>query len=142
MGNGTEEIFEDDSRVLFCSSFQYPFFPATDPISDREHIIKTPLSAGAGGDVFRKAVSNTWLPALERFSPQMIFISAGFDAHRDDPLGELRFTEDDYAWFTEQVVELADRHCRGRIVSYLEGGYDLQATARSAIAHLEVLAGS
>lgn len=138
-GNGTEDIFEDDPRVLFCSSFQHPFYPGTNPVSDRDHVIKTPLSAGSGGDKFRAAVAETWLPALEKFEPQMIFISAGFDAHRDDPLAQLEFIEDDYLWFTEQIVALANRHCAGRIVSYLEGGYDLHANARSALVHLEAL---
>ncbi|WP_275099102.1 histone deacetylase family protein [Sedimenticola hydrogenitrophicus] len=139
-GNGTEDIFADDPRVLFCSSFQHPFYPYTDPVSHRDHIIKTPLAAGSGGDIFRKSVTDTWLPALEAFAPQMIFISAGFDAHRDDQLGQLQFVEDDYVWFTEKIIEVADRHCPGRIVSILEGGYDLQANAHSAIAHLQALA--
>ncbi len=140
-GNGTEDIFYDDSRVMFCSSFQHPFYPYTDPASGREHIIKTPLSAGTGGREFRAEVADTWLPALDSFAPEMFFISAGFDAHQDDLLGQLCFTEDDYVWFTEQIVELADRHCPGKVVSYLEGGYDLDANANSAIAHLEVLSG-
>lgn len=139
-GNGTEDIFEDDPRVLFASSFQHPYYPGTNPVSERPNIIKSPLSAGSKGDLFRKAVEEDWLPALEAFKPQMIFISAGFDAHEADPLAQLRFNEDDYVWFTDKIVELADRHCPGRIVSYLEGGYDLDATARSAIAHLEALA--
>lgn len=138
-GNGTEDIFEDDPRVLFCSSFQHPFYPYTDPVSDRDNVIKTPLSAGAGGPQFRKAVSDTWLPALQEFAPQMIFISAGFDAHENDPLGSLRFVEDDYVWFTQQIIQLADQCCAGKVVSFLEGGYDLNANARSAVAHLEAL---
>lgn len=139
-GNGTEDIFEDDPRVLFASSFQHPFYPHTNPVSNIDHIIKTPIYAGQGGDVFRAAVKEKWLPALEAFKPQMIFISAGFDAHKDDPLGQLEFVEDDYVWFTEEIIKLADRHCPGKVVSYLEGGYDLGATARSTLAHLEVLA--
>lgn len=138
-GNGTEDIFEDDPRVLFCSSFQHPFYPYTDPYSDRDNVIKTPLAAGAGGAEFRKAVADVWLPALASFEPQMIFISAGFDAHKDDPLGSLCFVEDDYVWFTQQIIEVADQHCPGKVVSFLEGGYDLNANARSAVAHLEAL---
>lgn len=139
-GNGTEDIFENDPRVLFASSFQHPYYPHTNPVSTIDHIIKSPISAGQGSEAFRKAVTDTWIPALEKFKPQMIFISAGFDAHEADPLGQLRFTEDDYVWFTEEMIKLADKHCPGQIVSYLEGGYDLGATARSAIAHLDVLA--
>ena len=138
-GNGTEDIFEDEPRVLFCSSFQHPYYPYTNPVSDRDNIIKSPLAAGSGGAEFRRAVLEDWMPRLETFQPQMIFISAGFDAHEDDPLAQLRFSQHDYTWFSEQLVEFADRVCPGQIVSYLEGGYDLNATASSAIAHLDVL---
>ena len=138
-GNGTEDIFEDEPRVLFCSSFQHPYYPYSSPISDRANIIKSPLAAGSGGAEFRLVVTEDWMPALESFQPQMIFISAGFDAHKDDPLAQLCFSQDDYVWFTEQIVEFSNRVCPGQIVSYLEGGYDLSATASSAIAHLDVL---
>jgi acetoin utilization deacetylase AcuC-like enzyme len=138
-GNGTEDIFEDEPRVLFCSSFQHPYYPYSNPTSDRSNIIKSPLPAGSGGSEFRKAVTESWMPALEEFKPQMIFISAGFDAHEADPLAQLCFSENDYVWFSELIIEFADRICSGQVVSYLEGGYDLNATARSAIAHIGVL---
>ncbi len=140
-GNGTEDIFRDDPRVLFCSSFQHPFYPYSDPVSDRDHIIKSPLSAGAGSEPFRAAVRDQWLPALESFAPQLILFSAGFDAHREDFLGQLRLTEADYEWVTREVAALSDRHCPGRIVSCLEGGYSLSALGRSVVSHLRALAG-
>ena len=140
-GNGTEDIFEGESQVLFCSSFQHPYYPYSNPTSEYDNIIKSPLAAGSGSTEFRQVVSEDWIPALETFKPQMIFISAGFDAHKADPLAQLNFSEADYIWFCELMVEFADRHCPGKIVSYLEGGYDLQATANSAVAHLNVLAG-
>ena len=108
--------------------------------SDREHIIKTPLSAGTRGEVFRDAVTSTWLPALEAFAPQLIIISAGFDAHREDDLGQLRFDTEDYYWFTHEMVQLAKRHCPGRVVGCLEGGYNLSALGRCTAAHIRALA--
>lgn len=139
-GNGTEDIFYDEPRVLFASSFQHPFYPNTNPESDRSHIIKTPLKGGTGGGAFRGVVEDSWLPKLHEFKPQMIFLSAGFDAHKHDPLAHLRWEVEDYVWFTEQVVEIAELYCPGKIVSYLEGGYHLQALAESAVAHINVLA--
>ncbi len=139
-GNGTEDIFHDDPRVLFASSFQHPFYPNTNPESDRPHIIKSPLKGGKDGKAFRGVVEDQWLPKLHDFKPQMIFLSAGFDAHKNDPLAHLRWDEDDYVWFTEQVVTLANTYCPGRVVSYLEGGYHLQALAESVVAHINVLA--
>ncbi len=138
-GNGTEEIFHHHPGVLLCSSFQHPFYPYTDMNFRAPNIIHAPIAAGLGSDAFRAAIEDEWLPALERFAPQMIFISAGFDGHRDDELAQLCLTEDDYAWVTRVVHELAARHAQGRIVSVLEGGYDLSALARSVRAHLDVL---
>ncbi len=140
-GNGTEEMIASDRRVLFCSSFQHPFYPfqGADTVSD--HIINTPLPEGSDGERFRKAVSDKWLPALESFKPEMIFISAGFDAHRDDPLASLALIEADYAWVTREIVALAKRHSAKRVVSTLEGGYDLDALGRSATEHIRALAG-
>lgn len=140
-GNGTEEMIASDKRVLFCSSFQHPFYPfqGADTVSD--HIVNTPLPERSNGEAFRKAVSERWLPALETFKPEMVFISAGFDAHRDDPLANLGFVEADYVWVTREIVALAQRHCRKRIVSALEGGYDLDALGRSVTEHVRVLAG-
>ncbi len=140
-GNGTEDIFQDDLRVMMCSSFQHPLFPYTGHEPEGEHIISCPLPAGASGARFREAVMDVWLPHLEQFKPQMIFISAGFDAHRDDDMSDVRLTEPDYSWFTRQMVAMADAHAEGRIVSTLEGGYELHSLGRSVAAHLKVLAG-
>lgn len=138
-GNGTEDIFRDTPRVLFCSSFQHPFYPGT-PLADRSHIVHTPLSAGSGGAEFRRAVEDYWWPALEAFAPELVLISAGFDAHRADPLAGLNFDEDDYRWVTAELVTRAERHAGARVVSLLEGGYDLTALRESAAAHVEALA--
>ncbi|MDR2874988.1 MAG: histone deacetylase family protein [Methylobacillus sp.] len=140
-GNGTEEIFRDDKRVMLCSSFQHPFYPHSGADSGNEHIINTPLPAGSGGEAFRAAVAEHWLPALERFRPEMLFISAGFDAHREDDMAYLNLLEPDYAWVTEQLKVIAARHAQSRIVSALEGGYDLDALGRSAQTHIKVLSG-
>jgi acetoin utilization deacetylase AcuC-like enzyme len=139
LGNGTEDIFRNDARVLLCSSYQYPLYPDQNPPTVPGHIINCPLPAGSGGDAFRAAITGHWLPALEAFAPQMVFISAGFDAHAADPLAELRLTGADYAWVTEQACLVANRHAEGRIVSTLEGGYDLPALATSAATHIDTL---
>ncbi len=138
-GNGTEAIFTDEPRILFCSTFQHPFYPhcGADTVSD--HIINVPLPAGTGGEKFRDAVILYWLPALHKFAPQMIFISAGFDAHEDDSISSMRLHEKDYAWVTEEILFIADRYAQGRIVSTLEGGYDLSSLGRSVATHLRVL---
>ncbi len=138
-GNGAENIFLNDERVLFCSSFEHPFFPEVPFVENHPRIICTPLKATAAGPEFRAVVTERWLPAIDAFKPQMIFISAGFDAHAFDDMSHVRLLEADYAWITERIVELADRHCGGRIVSLLEGGYDPQSLARSVEAHLRVL---
>jgi acetoin utilization deacetylase AcuC-like enzyme len=138
-GNGGEDIFRDDPRVMVCSSFQHPFYPNRPFLEEDDRIICCPLEAGSGSEAFREAIQRRWLPALEAFKPQMIFISAGFDAHRADPMAQLRFTEADYRWVTQQLVKLAQRHAEGRIVSSLEGGYEPTALALSVEAHLRVL---
>ena len=138
-GNGTEDIIHGDKRVLFCSSFQHPYYPGYFRPSEDGHIVNVPLAAGTDGSAFRDAITAQWLPALEAFAPQMLFISAGFDAHAQDPLAALELNESDFQWVTEQLVEVADRHCDGRIVSMLEGGYSLTALGRSAAAHVDVL---
>ncbi len=138
-GNGTEEIFHDDPRVMLCSTFQHPYYPFRGADSGNEHIINGPLPAGTSGRDFRAAVTEHWLPALERFQPQLVFFSAGFDAHRDDDMAQLKLVEADYTWVTQQVKEVADRYAQGRIVSVLEGGYDLSSLARSVTAHVKVL---
>ena len=139
LGNGTEDIFRYDDRVLLCSSYQYPLYPDMDPPSVPGRIVNCPLPPGSGSGAFRKAVTERWLPALEAFAPQMLFISAGFDAHDADPMAELCLTRSDYGWITEQACAVADRHGHGRIVSTLEGGYDLPALATSAATHIERL---
>ena len=140
-GNGTEDIFRNEPRVMLCSTFQHPFYPYSGAESGNAHIINVPLAAGADGAVFREVVGSHWLPVLEAFGPELILISAGFDAHREDDMSSLRLVEADYTWVTEQVKELAAKHARGRIVSVLEGGYELHALGRSVLAHLKVLSG-
>jgi acetoin utilization deacetylase AcuC-like enzyme len=141
-GNGTEDIFSDDARVLMVSFFQHPFYPYSGAGAHAANMVNVPLPAGTDGAVARRVVDELWVPALERFEPQMIFISAGFDAHREDDLGQMRLVEDDYAWITRRLMELAERYAGGRIVSCLEGGYNLSALGRSVVAHVKVLAGS
>jgi acetoin utilization deacetylase AcuC-like enzyme len=138
-GNGTEDIFHEDKRVMLCSSFQHPYYPGTGANSGNSHIIPTPLAARTSGAKFREAINATWWPALRAFQPQLIIISAGFDAHADDPLAYLELHEDDYAWVTERIKEIADQYAEGRIVSALEGGYNLGALGRSAVAHVRAL---
>ncbi|MES2208270.1 MAG: histone deacetylase family protein [Pseudomonadota bacterium] len=138
-GNGTEDIFHHDSRVLFCSTFQFPLYPGSGVDSGNEHIINTPLKSGATGKDFREAVKSYWLPALEIFKPELIFISAGFDAHRDDHLASLNLLEEDYEWVTQEIKGIADQYCQSRIVSVLEGGYNLKSLADSVAIHLRAL---
>jgi acetoin utilization deacetylase AcuC-like enzyme len=140
-GNGTEDIFRREPRVMFCSSFQHPYYPGSGADTRSDHIIPTPLAARTGSDTFRRAIADTWWPALNRFQPELIIISAGFDAHKDDPLAYLELTEDDYVWVTEEICNIADRYADGRIVSALEGGYNLTALGNSAAAHVSVLVG-
>ena len=141
-GNGTEEIFASEPNVMLCSTFQHPYYPyqGADTISD--HIINTPIAANAGGEEFRAAVMRDWIPNVKKFAPELILISAGFDAHKDDPLAYLKLTEDDYRWVTAEIVKLADEFSKGRIVSTLEGGYNLDALGRSATEHIRVLMGA
>lgn len=138
-GNGTEDIFADEPRVLFCSTFQHPFYPHTGAETDMPHIVNVPLPAGTDGTAFREAVSTHWLPRLEAFAPEFIFISAGFDGHIEDDMAMLALREDDYRWVTQQIQSVARHHARGRIVSCLEGGYALHALGRSAFAHIDAL---
>lgn len=140
-GNGTEDIFQDDPRVMMVSTFQHPFYPYSGIEGRSERMVNVPLAAYSAGDKFRAAVTEHWLPALERFRPEMLFISAGFDAHRDDDMASLALVESDYAWVTERVKEVAEKYAQGRIVSALEGGYELHALGRSVAAHLKVLSG-
>jgi acetoin utilization deacetylase AcuC-like enzyme len=140
-GNGTEEIFAGDARVLMASTFQHPFYPYSGTENPAPNMVNVPLPAGTGSAGFRAAVGERWLPALEAFRPQMIFFSAGFDAHVEDDMAMLRLVDGDYAWVTEQVKRVADRHAGGRIVSVLEGGYALSALGRSVVQHLRALGG-
>jgi acetoin utilization deacetylase AcuC-like enzyme len=139
-GNGTEESFRDDPRVLMASFFQHPFYPYTEPSPITATNINIPVPAYSGGDVVRKLVQEHWLPALHAYRPQMIFISAGFDAHKEDDLGGMALVEADYAWMTHRLVEVARLYAGGRIVSCLEGGYNLSALGRSVAAHVKALA--
>lgn len=140
-GNGTEEIFENDGRVLMVSTFQHPFYPYSGAEGRSERMVNIPLAARSGSREFRAAVEQHWLPALEAFRPQMLFISAGFDAHREDDMAMLNFVEADYAWVTAKLKTVAAQHAQGRIVSLLEGGYALSALGRSVVAHLRALGG-
>ena len=140
-GNGTEDAFHEDARVMLCSTFQHPYYPYCGADSGNDHIINVPLPAMTDGRGFREAVERHWLPALESFGPQMIFVSAGFDAHRDDPLAYLKLDDEDYRWVTEKLVDVAERHAQGRVVSTLEGGYNTGALARCVVEHVRVLAG-
>lgn len=141
-GDGTETIFRDDSRILFLSSFEYPLYPILD-LKDYaqcpSNAVRSTLEAGSGSNEFRDVVRTQWLPRLEAFRPQLIMCSAGFDAHKLDPLGHLNLTEADYEWLTKKIMLLANRHASGRIVSVLEGGYNLESLASSVKAHLSCL---
>ena len=139
-GNGTEDILAGDERVLMVSFFQHPFYPGTGAGAHASNMVNLPVPAYTKGAKIRELIELEWMPRLEAFEPQMIFISAGFDAHRDDDLGQLGLVEQDYAWITTRLKEVAKKHASGRIVSSLEGGYNLSALGRSAEAHIRVLA--
>ncbi|HVP08440.1 MAG TPA: histone deacetylase family protein [Burkholderiales bacterium] len=140
-GNGTEEIFEGDPRVLMASTFQHPFYPYSGTEMPATNMVNVPLAAGAGSKQLQEAVTRQWLPALKEFKPELVLFSAGFDAHIEDDMAMLQFKDADYRWVTEQVKEVADKYAKGRIVSMLEGGYALSALGRSVVQHLRVLAG-
>ena len=140
-GNGTEDIIAGDERVLMASFFQHPLYPYTGAVPKGTNMVNLPVPPYTRGPELRELIDANWMPRLEEFRPQMIFISAGFDAHREDDLGQLGLVEADYEWITLRIKALADRHAQGRIVSCLEGGYHLGALARSVAAHLRVLAG-
>jgi acetoin utilization deacetylase AcuC-like enzyme len=140
-GNGTEDIFEDDDSVLMASTFQHPFYPYSGTESPARNMVNVPLPAGAGSREFREAVREAWIPALDEYQPQLVIFSAGFDAHAEDEMAMLRFSDADYAWVTEQLKAVADQHAGGRMVSMLEGGYALSALGRSAVQHIKVMAG-
>jgi acetoin utilization deacetylase AcuC-like enzyme len=138
-GNGTVDIFKDTPEVLVASSFQHPHYPHRLFDLVRPNLVHTPLRAGTDGPAFRKAIERDWPPAVAAFQPQILFVSAGFDAHTADPLGDIHLNEDDFTWITKLIVSLANDHCDGRIISTLEGGYHLEALSKSVAAHLAAL---
>lgn len=140
-GNGTQEIFWDDASVFYASTHQLPLFPGSGELSETGvgNIVNAPLSPGDGGAAFKDAMSSRVLPALRAFNPDLVIISAGFDAHQRDPLANINLVEDDYRWITGQLMEIAEECCDGRVVSLLEGGYDLIGLARSAASHIDTL---
>jgi acetoin utilization deacetylase AcuC-like enzyme len=140
-GNGTEDILSGDERVLMCGIFQHPFYPHSGTGNVAANMLNIPIAARTKGSDICQAIKEGWLPELDAFKPEIIFISAGFDAHKDDDLGQLGMTEADYVWITKELMKIADKHCKGRIVSSLEGGYNLNALANSVAAHVEALAG-
>jgi acetoin utilization deacetylase AcuC-like enzyme len=140
-GNGTEDIFAGDERVLMVSTFQHPFYPYSGTDDPAPNMVNVPLKAGSGSQQFREVVEASWLPALDAFEPEMIYISAGFDAHIEDDMAMMRLVDQDYGWVTQKLVEVAERHANGRIVSVLEGGYALSALARSVVLHVRTLGG-
>jgi acetoin utilization deacetylase AcuC-like enzyme len=144
-GNGTQDIFWDDASIMYGSTHEMPLYPGTGALSERGahgQIVNAPLRAGDGGDAFREAFEAAILPRLEAFGADLVIISAGFDAHRLDPLGHLDLVEADYAWATRRLMAIADKSCGGRVVSLLEGGYDLDGLSRSVAAHVTALMGA
>ena len=139
-GNGTESAFKNDEHFLMCSFFQNPLFPFSGVINQADNMVNIPVPAFTNGLEIRQLVEDIWLPRLKTFQPEFIFISAGFDAHREDSLGQMGLVESDYAWLTKQIVQIAKQYAQGRIVSCLEGGYNLSALSRSVVAHLKELA--
>ena len=139
-GNGTEDIIAGDERVLMASFFQHPLYPGSGAVPMGTNMVNVPIPPYTRGGDVREIIEAMWMPRLEAFEPQMVFISAGFDAHREDDLGQLGLVEADYEWITRRIKDVADRHAGGRIVSCLEGGYALGALGRSVVAHLRVLA--
>jgi acetoin utilization deacetylase AcuC-like enzyme len=139
-GNGTEDIFSGDDRVLMVSFFQHPFYPYSGADTHAPNMVNLPVPAYTKGMAIRELIEQAWMPRLEAFKPEMVFISAGFDAHREDDLGQLGLVEADYTWITMQIKEIARKYAQGRIVSSLEGGYNLSALGRSVLAHIRVLA--
>nr|VFK02079.1 MAG: Acetoin utilization deacetylase AcuC [Candidatus Kentron sp. H]VFK02115.1 MAG: Acetoin utilization deacetylase AcuC [Candidatus Kentron sp. H]VFK05255.1 MAG: Acetoin utilization deacetylase AcuC [Candidatus Kentron sp. H] len=140
-GNGTEDIFENTQRVMVCSAYQHPLFPYSGRPTLPGRLINVELQSGTTGKAFREAITARWLPELHAFRPQMIFISAGFDAHAEDDMADIDISERDYAWITRELMALAEEYAEGRIVSVLEGGYALNALGRSAAAHVKELMG-
>lgn len=141
-GNGSEDIFRDDERVIMCSIFEQGIYPFTGENATGTNMVNVGLPSRSGSEKFREAVSTHWIPALDAFAPEIIYISAGFDGHREDDMGNLGLVEADYEWVTQQLMAVAQRHSKGRVISCLEGGYVLSPLARSAAAHVKVLIGA
>lgn len=140
-GNGTEDILAGDGRIVMTGLFQHPYYPYCGADSRAANMHNVPMSAGAGRSALEIALFDTWLPALDRHKPEMVFLSAGFDAHAEDPLGGLSLRDEDYVWLTEQLVDVANLYAQGRVVSMLEGGYNIHALGRAVSAHIQALAG-
>lgn len=138
-GNGTQQIFQKDNNVMLCSSFQHPFYPGYEPEMDNPHIINVPLPAGTGGFEYRQKIAEAWFKPLHEFKPELIFFSAGFDAHIHDPLAELKLKEEDYEWITTEIRKIAKLYSGGKLISVLEGGYHLEALMRSVPVHINAL---
>ncbi len=138
-GNGTEGMFQSDERVMLCSVFQHPFYPGTSLVTDSRHIVHAPLDAGACSDEFQRAVRDQLLPALHSFRPELILVSAGFDSHFEDCMGQLNLLDSDYYWITREIIEVAAQYAGGRVVSTLEGGYELRALGRAVVLHIRAL---
>lgn len=138
-GNGTQHIFQDDTRVLYCSSFEHPFYPGYDEAMDNEHLLSVPLEAGTTSDVYCDRIQAAWFKKIAEFQPQFIFFSAGFDAHAKDPLADLNLEKSDYVWLTKEIAALAKKYCAGKMVSVLEGGYNLVALAECVPAHVNAM---
>jgi acetoin utilization deacetylase AcuC-like enzyme len=141
-GNGSEDILHDEPRVLMCSTFERGLYPFLGEQARGPNMINIPLASRSGSDNFRAAVAASWVPALDAFRPQLIYVSAGFDGHREDDMGNLGLVEADYRWVTQQIMAVAHRHCAGRVISCLEGGYVLSPLGRSVAAHVRVLIGA
>ncbi|MCL4111199.1 UNVERIFIED_CONTAM: hypothetical protein GTU68_043112 [Idotea baltica] len=140
-GNGTEDILAHNPNVLFCSTYQHPFYPGYAGKTMDDLMVNVPLTAGTKGPEYRKAVEENWLPALRKFKPEIIYISAGFDAHIDDDMGGFSLMDSDYIWTTNEICKIADEFAEGRVISMLEGGYDLVSLGRCATEHVRVLMG-
>ena len=140
-GNGTQHLFENDPNLFYASTHQFPAYPGTGAISEvgSGNIVNVPLKPGSGSEAFREAYTKTILPKLNTFEPQLLLVSAGFDAHRKDPLCQLNLNSDDFSWVTKHLIEVADNHCQGMLISTLEGGYDLDALASSVAKHVQEL---
>ena len=138
-GNGTEDIFQNDSSVLFCSLFQHPYYPYKGNETHSDHIVNVPISAGTKGDKYRDLFTTKCIPEIEKFEPELIFVSAGFDAHLEDDLAQVCLIDEDYAWLAVEIKRIANKYCDGKLILTLEGGYNLSALSRSIVAVIKEL---